>query len=84
MESWAELRTISSQASSSRRSGYSSGVWNSVAKGSARRSSSRSATAPRRLTSTLFEVTPMSMLARAPERSSPATLVSPSVGAFAR
>ena len=71
MESCAELRTISSQARSSRRSGYVAGAWNSAARGSARRSSSRSASAPWRFTSTRFDVTPMSMLAREPERSSP-------------
>ena len=80
MESWAELRTISSQASSSRRSGYvrrrleqrgqGLGPALQLPLGHAR---------PRRLTSTRFEVTPMSMLARAPERSSPCTRVRPSV-----
>ena len=60
--------------------GSRAGAWNRAASGSARRSSSRSASAPRRLTSTRFEVTPMSMLARAPERSSPSTRVSPSAG----
>ena len=79
MESCAELRTISRQASSSRREGYAAGGWNSAASGSARRSSSRSASAPWRFTSTRFEVTPMSMLARKPERSSPCTIVRPSV-----
>ncbi len=79
MESWAELRTTSRQARSSRRAGYAAAGWKSAARGSALRSSSRSASAPRRFTSTRFEVTPMSMLARAPERSSPWTRTRSSV-----
>ncbi len=71
MESWAEFRTISSQASSSSRYGYAEGSSNRAAMGSARRSSSRSALAPWRFTSTRFEVTPISMLERKPDRSSP-------------
>ena len=81
MESWAEFRTISFQASSSCRCGHSDGCWKSAASGSARRSSSRAACSPRRFTSTRFEVTPINMSARNPERSSPFQRSSPSVGA---
>ena len=57
--------------------GYAAGGWKSAASGSARRSSSRSAAAPARLTSTRLEVTPISMLERKPERSSPCTARAP-------
>ena len=53
-------------------------------RGSARRSSVRSVRAAACFTSTRLEATPMSRLARAPERSSPCQVGSPSVGALAR
>ena len=57
---------------------------NSALSGSARRSSARSAAAAAWCTSTRFDATPISTLARAPERSSPHHVGSPSVGCAAR
>ena len=83
IESWALLRITSSQARSSRRPGPVGGGRNRAASGSASRSSVRSATAAACFTSTGSTPTPMSRLARAPDRSSPAQWGRPSVGAAA-
>ena len=68
----------------SRACGYRSAGRKSALMGSALRSTARSAAAHTWCTSTRFEATPISTLARAPERSSPVTVVSPAVGWSAR
>ncbi len=83
IESWAEFRMTSSQARSSTRWGQSAAGVKRAARGSANCSSVRSATAAAAFTSVRFEATPMSRLARAPERSSPVHAGSPWVGAEA-
>ena len=64
--------------------GQRSAGRNSADSGSARRSTARSARAAAWRTSTRFDVTPMSRLARAPARSSPRHVGRPSVATVAR
>ena len=71
IESWALLRSTSSQAASRSVPGQWSAGRNRADSGSASRSSARSARAAACFTSTRFDATPMRRLARAPERSSP-------------
>ena len=71
IESWAALRTTSVHASRSSAAGQRSESTKRADSGSAVRSSARSARAAACFTSTRLDVTPISRLARAPERSSP-------------
>ena len=74
----------SSQASSNNRSGHAAGRGEEGGVGLGPTLERPLGAAADRFTSTRLEVTPISRLDRAPDRSSPVHVVRPSVGAVAR